>query len=363
MSAVITEVATDSYETTTSFAAISTAITDVGKFTLHFDMTNLADGELLQFRVQENVTSGGSAISSHERIVQNAQTSKIFVYGPFKSLHSITFQVKRVGGSASFHDFTIYKEVDDAVPSNAGDAMDLVANAVDSTSIASAAITSAKFGVSAITNNVIAPSAIGASELATDAVNEIRDSILSDGTTFAGANIDAAISSRAVAGDSMALTAAAIDAIWEELTGVSRTAGSFGQAVIDILEDVSTTIPATLTTIEGKIDTIDTEVGAIQADVTLILEDTGVTIPALIAALPTAAGIADAVWIEQVGDHDGVAGSTAEALSAAAGGGGGGGTFTASDRVTIEETQALVAKIRRMTSARLTAVGQVGDVE
>lgn len=43
----------------------------------------------------------------------------------------------------------------------------------------------------------IAANAIGASELATDAVNEIRDAILSDSTAFAGANIDAAISTRA----------------------------------------------------------------------------------------------------------------------------------------------------------------------
>jgi hypothetical protein len=45
--------------------------------------------------------------------------------------------------------------------------------------------------------DAIAANAIGASELATDAVNEIRDAILSDSTPFAGANIDAAVSTRA----------------------------------------------------------------------------------------------------------------------------------------------------------------------
>jgi hypothetical protein len=58
--------------------------------------------------------------------------------------------------------------------------------------------------------------AVDAAALATSGVNEIRDSILSDSTSFAGANIDAAISSRAVAGDAMALTAGGVDAIWDE---------------------------------------------------------------------------------------------------------------------------------------------------
>ena len=43
----------------------------------------------------------------------------------------------------------------------------------------------------------IATDAIGSAELATTAINEIRDAILSDSTPFAGANIDASISSRA----------------------------------------------------------------------------------------------------------------------------------------------------------------------
>lgn len=48
-----------------------------------------------------------------------------------------------------------------------------------------------------ITAAVIATDAIGSNELATAAVNEIRDAILSDSTAFAGANIDAAVTSRA----------------------------------------------------------------------------------------------------------------------------------------------------------------------
>ncbi|MCK5642657.1 MAG: hypothetical protein KAJ19_17750, partial [Gammaproteobacteria bacterium] len=45
--------------------------------------------------------------------------------------------------------------------------------------------------------NAIATDAIGSAEFATTAVNEIRDAILSDSTPFAGANIDAATSTRA----------------------------------------------------------------------------------------------------------------------------------------------------------------------
>jgi hypothetical protein len=50
-----------------------------------------------------------------------------------------------------------------------------------------------------------------------------------------------------------------------------------GTDIDAILEDTGTTLPATLTTIEGKIDTID-------ANVDLILEDTGTTLPAAITA-------------------------------------------------------------------------------
>ncbi len=48
-----------------------------------------------------------------------------------------------------------------------------------------------------VTATAIAADAIGASELAADAVTEIKNAILSDGTAFAGANLDAAVSTRA----------------------------------------------------------------------------------------------------------------------------------------------------------------------
>jgi hypothetical protein len=71
------------------------------------------------------------------------------------------------------------------------------ANAITAAAIAANAITAAKIATDALSAAKIAADAIGASELAADAVNEIRDAILADSTPFNGANIDAAISSRA----------------------------------------------------------------------------------------------------------------------------------------------------------------------
>jgi hypothetical protein len=64
----------------------------------------------------------------------------------------------------------------------------LVGGRIDSSigAIAASAITAAAFAIDSIDANA----------LATDAVNEIRDAILSDSTSFAGANIDASISTR-----------------------------------------------------------------------------------------------------------------------------------------------------------------------
>lgn len=71
------------------------------------------------------------------------------------------------------------------------------AGAINAAAIATDAITAAKIAADAIGASELATDAIGSAQLATTAVNEIRDAILSDATTFAGANIDATISSRA----------------------------------------------------------------------------------------------------------------------------------------------------------------------
>lgn len=93
------------------------------------------------------------------------------------------------------------------IAANAIGASELATDAIGDAQIATGAIASTAFAAGAIDAAAIAADAIGASELATDAIgsaqlaisaiNEIRDAILSDATTFAGANIDATISSRA----------------------------------------------------------------------------------------------------------------------------------------------------------------------
>lgn len=86
----------------------------------------------------------------------------------------------------------------------------LISGRVDSNMQAAAnnVITSSVIATDAFGAAQIAADAIGSSELAATAANKVRDTILSDATTFAGANINATISSRAIPGDAMALTSA-----------------------------------------------------------------------------------------------------------------------------------------------------------
>lgn len=107
----------------------------------------------------------------------------------------------------------------------AGDAMDLV----------NSAITSAKF----------AADAISAAALAAAAAQKIRDEILDDATRFSGADVDAAISSRAVPGDAMdlitdavdaaALAADALDEIWDEIMEGAYTARHYMKLMAAVL--------------------------------------------------------------------------------------------------------------------------------
>lgn len=102
--------------------------------------------------------------------------------------------------------------------------------------------------------------ALTATALATSAVNEIRDSILSDSTPFQGSRIDAAVSSRSAPGDAMDLITDALDAgslassavdeivdqVWREtLTDHSGVVGSTAEALSNASSSVSpTTIAA-----------------------------------------------------------------------------------------------------------------------
>lgn len=133
-------------------------------------------------------------------------------------------------------------------------------------------------------------------------------------------------------------TAAAIaDAVLDEALSGHLGAGSLGKAVADIetdataiLLDTGTTLPATLATIEGKIDTIDGIVDAILVDtgttldgklntidgiVDSILVDTGTTIPAQIAALNNIS-VSDILTTQMTESYnvDGAAPTLAQAL-------------------------------------------------
>lgn len=145
-----------------------------------------------------------------------------------------------------------------------------------------------------------------------------------------------------------ALSAAGVDAIWDEATAGHTTAGTTGKALIDAgsagdpwstavpgaygagtagfilgtnLDVASSTLAtaAALTTVDDFLDTevaailaaVDTEVAAIKAKT-----DNLPAAPAATGDIPTAAAVADAVWDEILAGHLGV-GSTGEALNAA----------------------------------------------
>jgi len=78
-----------------------------------------------------------------------------------------------------------------------------------------------------------------------------------------------------------AIASAVRDAILDRvLAGNHDGAGSAGKVLQDVLTDTGTTLPATLSAIDGKIDTVD---GVADS----ILEDTGTTLPATLAGLST----------------------------------------------------------------------------
>jgi hypothetical protein len=78
-----------------------------------------------------------------------------------------------------------------------------------------------------------AAGAIDAAAVATDAINEIRDSMLSDSTPFAGANIDALISANATPAEVLTQVNAALDAAITELSqGKPTSTPSLRQAVM-----------------------------------------------------------------------------------------------------------------------------------
>lgn len=94
------------------------------------------------------------------------------------------------------------------------------------------------------------------------------------GTPAADISADIAAVLAAVGGLSVPTAAAIADAVLDEATAGHSTAGTLGKAIIDILEDTGTTLPATLSglataaalaTHDGKLDTAQTAITAIKA--------------------------------------------------------------------------------------------------
>lgn len=87
---------------------------------------------------------------------------------------------------------------------------------------------------------------------------------------MAGADLDAQLDAilQYLDTDGVFLTAAGVDAIWNELTSGHVTAGSFAVAITDILTDTATTIPASLTAIETDTQDLQTQIGTAGAGLT-----------------------------------------------------------------------------------------------
>lgn len=116
----------------------------------------------------------------------------------------------------------------------------------------------------------IATAAVVAEDVADTSVNSdtyARIGAAGAGLTALGdarlANLDAAVSTRAVAGDAMALTAAAVDAVWDELTAGHAIAGSAGKALSDAsdpwaaaVRTLTSSAAATAATVAGSTVTV-----------------------------------------------------------------------------------------------------------
>lgn len=143
-----------------------------------------------------------------------------------------------------------------------------------------------------ITAASIATGAVDADALAADAVGEIADGVWDE--ALAG-HLAAGSTGEALNNAGSGASAAAIaDAVWDEALADHVAAGSMG-ANQNLIDNVPADTDALVTASHGAGSYVE-------------------------VAAPTAAAIADAVWEEQIGDHSGTVGSTAEALDNVAAG-------------------------------------------
>ncbi|MCP4599177.1 MAG: hypothetical protein GY847_01345, partial [Proteobacteria bacterium] len=122
--------------------------------------------------------------------------------------------------------------------------------------------------------------------------NEVTIRLIHNVTSY-NASHDLYIDYMAISSVEIVTAADIADAVWNELAAGHTISDSYGEMVTDILEDTETTIPGTISTLQGNVTDIleDTEttipgtITALQGDVTDILEDTETTIPGTITAL------------------------------------------------------------------------------
>jgi len=141
-------------------------------------------------------------------------------------------------------------------------ASSFASGAIDATAIAADAIGASEIAADAIGASEIAANAIGASEIASDAIAaaEIADGAI-DAATFASGAITATV----IATDAIGAAEIAADAIGASEVAADAIASSelAATAVTEIQTGLATS--SALTTLDGKIDTVDTVADAIKA--------------------------------------------------------------------------------------------------
>jgi hypothetical protein len=84
-------------------------ITTAGVYQLEIDLTNMANGDVLEVRAKMKVLTGGSAIEFLLGQYANVQSQKGAVSVPLASLYSLAFTVKQTAGTGRVFDFNIVR--------------------------------------------------------------------------------------------------------------------------------------------------------------------------------------------------------------------------------------------------------------
>jgi hypothetical protein len=93
-----------------SFTALGTGgDTTDGVFQLFIDCNNLANGDTIEIQCLEKAISSGTARLVWEATISNVQDEPIFVSPTLILMHSWTFQIKQLLGTARAFDWSIRK--------------------------------------------------------------------------------------------------------------------------------------------------------------------------------------------------------------------------------------------------------------